>query len=183
MTTIIYGCPSEDAFTPRQATLLANLFQEPEWVTDGELQEIWNDKLIITTTEKSDITGFAEENLVPYQDALALIAGEPENASASVMSITDAIDLTALLIENDLCSDETPEHIKTDLRVLAVVFSHIQRMYPFSKSPDATPDMRHRKHAAKTAIRDFQNAMKGLLMSIQFGKYHATRTEQSREQQ
>lgn len=197
MTTIIYGCPSEDAFTPQQATLLANIYQEPEWITDDGLEmENWDDKLIITTADEIDITGFAEEDMVPYADALKMIETEhatkskpsriaPDVLHASKtqtgMTVTDGIDLVALLIENDLCSDETPEHIKADLRVLAQIIKPLQTLYPFTTADEIT-DLEHRKWEAREEVDCMRRMLFELSIQIDKGKFHTARTEKAEAQ-
>lgn len=197
MTTIIYGCPSEDEFTPQQATLLANIYQEPEWITDDGLEmENWDDKLIITTADEIDITGFAEEDMVPYADALKLIEAEhatksqpsriaPDVLHASKtqtgMTVTDGIDLVALLIENDLCSDETPEHIKADLRVLAQIIRLLQSTYPFTSSDEIT-DIAHRQYSAEMETRSMCDLIFVISRDIRNGKFHTVRTEKTEPQ-
>lgn len=197
MTTIIYGCPSEDEFTPQQATLLANIYQEPEWITDDGLEiENWDDKLIITTADEIDITGFAEEDMVPYADALKMIETEHATKSKpsriapdvmhaskaeSGMTVTDGIDLVALLIENDLCSDETPEHIKADLRVLAKIILTVQSTYPFTASDEIT-DIEHRKWEASEEVEAMSKMLSELSAQIKTGKFHITRSKQAEAQ-
>lgn len=197
MTTIIYGCPSEEAFTPQQATLLANIYQEPEWITDDGLEmENWDDKLIITTADEIDITGFAEEDMVPYADALKMIETEhatkskpsriaPDVLHASKtqtgMSVTDGIDLVALLIENDLCSNDIPEHIKADLRVLAQIIKILQSAYPFTATDEIT-DIEHRKWEVREEIYRMQQRLTDLLTEIDSGKFNANRTKQAEAQ-
>lgn len=199
MTTIICGCPSEDAFTPKQATLLANIYQEPEWITDDGLEmENWDDKLIITTADEIDITGFAEEDMVPYADALKLIENEPKSKpqhptriapdviqasrAESGMTVTDGIDLVALLIENDLCSDDTPEHIKADLRVLAQIIKLLQSSYPFTASDEIT-DIAHRQYAAEMETRSMCDLIFVISRDIRNGKFHTARTTEQAEAQ
>ena len=190
MTTIIYGCPSEDAFTPQQAILLCNSYQEPEWITDDGLEmENWNDKLIITTADEIDITGFGEEDMVPYADALKMVETEhatkskpsriaPDVLHASKaqtgMTVTDGIDLVALLIENDLCSDETPEHIKADLRVLTRIINLLQSAYPFTASDEIT-DIAHRQYSAEMETRSMCDLIFVISQDIRNGKFHNTR--------
>lgn len=197
MTTIIYGCPSEDAFTPQQAILLCNSYQEPEWITDDGLEmENWDDKLIITTADEIDITGFAEEDMVPYADALKMIKNEPESkpqhsgsvsldvihtSKESGMTVTDGIDLVALLIENDLCSDETPEHIKADLRVLAQIIKLLQSAYPFTTSDEIT-DIAHRQCQALNEVDYMRGALLELSVKIEKGKFHTARTKKAEAQ-
>lgn len=197
MTTIIYGCPSEDEFTPQQATLLANIYQEPEWITDDGLEmENWDDKLIITTADEIDITGFAEEDMVPYADALKMIKNEPESkpqhsgsvsldvihtSKESGLTVTDGIDLVALLIENDLCSDETPEHIKCDLRVLAQIIKRIQMIYPFTESSEVV-DIEHRKYMACDGVKLISDGIREIFTETKNGKYHTTRCKQTEAQ-
>lgn len=195
MTTIIYGCPSEDEFTPQQATLLANIYQEPEWITDDGLEmENWNDKLIITTAQKVEIHGFDDDELISYDEAMAFIQNEPESKPQhpnriapdvlhaskmqTGMTVTDGIDLVALLIENDLCSDETPEHIKADLRVLANIIRILQSAYPFTASNDIT-DIAHRQYAADIETRSMRDLLFILSRDIRNGKFHTTRTEKA----
>lgn len=193
MTTIIYGCPSEDEFTPQQATLLANIYHEPEWITDDGLEmENWDDKLIITTADEIDITGFAEEDMVPYADALKLIINEPEaktqpsriapdvicaSKAESGMTVTDGIDLVALLIENDLCAEETPEHIKADLRVLANIIKTLQAIYPFT-APDEITDIAHRQWEAHEEVKCMASMLIELAAEVEKGKYHTARADQ-----
>lgn len=197
MTTIIYGCPSENAFTPQQATLLANIYQEPEWITDDGLEmENWDDKLIITTADEIDITGFAEEDMVPYADALKMIETEhatkskPSRIAPDVMhasktqtsmTVTDGIDLVALLIENDLCSDDTPEHIKGDLRVLEQIIKMIQMIYPFTAS-DEVVDTEHRKYIACEEVKLLSQRMREIFTETNNGKYHKSRIKQAEAQ-
>ena len=197
MTTIIYGCPSEDAFTPQQATLLANIYQEPEWITDDGLEmENWDDKLIITTAPKVEIHGFDEDELISYEEAMEFIQNQPEDKTQpsriaqevmhaskteSGMTITDGIDLVALLIENDLCSEETPEHIKVDLRVLAIVIRILQSTYPFTTSPEIT-DIAHRQWRSSEDIREISSVLRELCIDIGKGKFHTARTEKAEEQ-
>lgn len=190
MTTIIYGCPSEDEFTPEQATLLANIYQEPEWIADDGLEmENWDDKLIITTAPKVEIHGFDEDDLISYDEAMEFIQNEPASkpqhsgsvsldvihtSKESGMTVTDGIDLVAMLIENDLCSDDTPEHIKADLRVLAIVIRILQSIYPFTTSPDIT-DIEHRKWRASEEIGELNSLLFALSVEIKAGKFHNTR--------
>lgn len=198
MTTIIYGCPTEEAFTPQQATLLANIYQEPEWITDDGLEmESWDDKLIITTAPKVEIHGFDEDELISYDEAMAFIQNEPKNKpqhptgiapdvlhaskAESGMTVTDGIDLVALLIENDLCSDETPEHIKADLRVLAQIISLLQSTYPFTASNEIT-DIAHRQYSAEMETRSMCDLIFVISRDIRNGKFHTTRTEKAEAQ-
>lgn len=198
MTTIIYGCPSEDAFTPQQATLLANIYQEPEWITDDGLEMgNWDDKLIITTADEIDITGFAEEDMVPYADAIKMIENEteskpqhPTNIAPDVlhaskmqtgMTVTDGIYLVELLIENDLCSNDTPEHIKADLRVLAQIIKRIQMIYPFTESSEVV-DIEHRKYMACDGVKLISDGIREIFTETKNGKYHTTRRKQTEAQ-
>lgn len=197
MTTMIYGCPSEEEFTPQQATLLANIYQEPEWITDDGLEmENWDDKLIITSAPKVEIHGFEEDELISYDEAMAFIQNEPENkpqhhASVSLdvihtskesgMSVTDGIDLVALLIENDLCSDETPEHIKADLRVLSGIILILQSVYPFT-ADDQITDIKQRLFNASQQTKEISRLVWILSGSIDAGKFQATRAEKAEEQ-
>lgn len=198
MTTIIYGCPSEDAFTPKQATMLANIYQEPEWITDDGLEmKNWDDKLIITTADEIDITGFAEEDMVLYADALKMIQSEPESKPQhptriapdvlhaskmqTGMTVTDGIDLVALLIENDLCSDDTPEHIKADLRVLSGIIKILQSVYPFT-SDDAMTDIKHRLFNASHKTKEISRLAELFAGVIDTGKFHNIRNEKAEAQ-
>lgn len=189
MTTIIYGCPSENAFTPQQATLLANIYQESEYKKCDDLgPENWDDKLIITTAMEDEIIGFAEEDMVPYADALALIQNEPETNTCNqqpalkpCMTVSDGIDLVALLIENDLCSDETPEHIKADLRVLTQIIKLLQSTYPFTASDEIT-DIAHRQYSAEMETRSMCDLISVISQDIRHGKFHTTRTKQAEAQ-
>lgn len=191
MTTIIYGCPSEDEFTPQQATLLANIYQETEWITDDGLEmENWNDKLIITTAPKVEIHGFDEDDLISYDEAMEFIQNEPANKTqhptriapdvihavkaAAGMTVTDGIDLVALLIENDLCSDDTPEYIKADLRVLANIIKMLQSAYPFTASDEIT-DIAHRQYNATEELNSIIETTKVLNEATKAGKFHNTR--------
>lgn len=198
MTTIIYGCPTTEEFTPQQATLLANIYHEPKWITDDGLEmENLDDKLIITTADEIEITGFAEEDMVPYADALKMIKNEPESKSQhptgitpdvlhasktqTGMSVTDGIDLVALLIENDLCSDETPEHIKADLRVLSGIIKILQSAYPFT-TDDQITDIKHRLFNASQEVKEISRLTGILAGAIDAGKFHTTRTEKAEAQ-
>lgn len=198
MTTIIYGCPTEDEFTPQQATLLANIYHEPEWITDDGLEmENWNDKLIITTAPKVKIHGFDEDELISYDEAMAFIQNEPESKphqpsriapdvlhaskTQTSMTVTDGIDLVALLIENDLCSDETPEHIKADLRVLAQIVKMLQTLYPFTATDEIT-DIEHRKWEAREEVDCMRRMLLELSIQIDKGKFHTARTEKAEAQ-
>lgn len=198
MTTIIYGCPSEDEFTPQQATLLANIYQETEWITDDGLEmENWDDKLIITTAPKVEIHGFDEDDLISYDEAMEFIKNEPASKTqhptriesdvihavkaAAGMTVTDGIDLVALLIENDLCSDETPEHIKADLRVLAQIIKLLQSSYPFTASDEIT-DIAHRQYSAETETRSMCDLIFVISQDIRNGKFHTARTKKSEAQ-
>lgn len=198
MTTIIYGCPTEDAFTPQIATMLCNIYHESEWITDDGLEmENLDDKLIITTADEIDITGFAEEDMVPYADALKLIETEAESKPQhltriapdvmraskveSGMTVTDGIDLVALLIENDLCLDDTPEHIKCDLRVLAQIIKMLQMIYPFTASNDVT-DIEHRKYIACDEVKLISQRIREIFTETKNGKYHTSRTKKTEAQ-
>ena len=198
MTTIIYGCPSEDEFTPQQATLLANIYHEPEWIKDDGLEmENWDDKLIITTAPKVEIHGFDEDHLISYDETMAFIQNEPASKpqqpsriapdvmhaskAESGMTVTDGIDLVALLIENDLCSDETPEHIKADLRVLAKIILTVQSTYPFTASDEIT-DIEHRKWEASEEVEAMSKMLSELSAQIKTGKFHITRSKQAEAQ-
>lgn len=199
MTTIIYGCPTEDAFTPQQATLLANIYHEPEWITDDGLEmENWNDKLIITTAPKVEIHGFDDDELISYDEAMAFIQNEPESnpqqpsriapdvlhasKTQTGMTVTDGIDLVALLIENDLCSDDTPEHIKADLRVLSGIIKILQSAYPFT-SDDAMTDIKHRLFNASHKTKEISRLAELFAGVIDTGKFHTTRTTEKAEAQ
>ncbi|MBX3629342.1 MAG: hypothetical protein KF908_05385 [Nitrosomonas sp.] len=95
---------------------------------------------------------------------------------ASGMTVTDAIDLVDLMIEHDLCSDETPEHIKADLRVLAQIVRCVQAIYPFTNSEfDENLD---RQLNAKDLVETMRKFLTVISNDISKGKYHATRTEQ-----
>lgn len=199
MTTIIYGCPSEDEFTPQQATLLANIYQEPEWITDDGLEmESWDDKLIITTAPKVEIHGFDEDELISYDEAMAFIQNETESKpqhptsiapdvihaskTQTGMTVTDGIDLVAMLIENDLCSDDTPKHIKADLRVLAQIITELQILYPFANNDQLT-DMTERKWLAIEAIAELSTILAELEEKTREGKFHTARTTEKAEAQ
>lgn len=191
MTTIIYGCPSDDAFTPQQATLLANICHEPEWIIDDGLEmEKWDDKLIITTAREIEIHGSEEGDFFSYDEAMALIQNDLKNKPEQQtrinkfdpgMTVTDGIDLVALLIENDLCSDETPEHIKADLRVLAQIIKMIQMIYPFTASDDVA-DIEHRKYIACEELRLMSQRMREIFTETNNGKYHKSRIKQAEAQ-
>lgn len=184
MTTIIYGCPSDDAFTPQQATLLANICHEPEWIIDDGLEmEKWDDKLIITTAREIEIHGSEEGDFFSYDEAMALIQNDLKNKPEQQtrinkfdpgMTVTDGIDLVALLIENDLCSDETPEHIKTDLRVLAQIIKMLQTAYPFTVD-DGITDIAHRQYNAIEEMNSIIEITQELREETKAGKFHNTR--------
>lgn len=193
MTTIIYGCPTEDEFTPQQATLLANIYQEPEWITDDGLEmENWNDKLIITTAPRVEIHGFDEDELISYDEAMAFIQNEPASKTQhptriapdvlhasktqTGMTVTDGIDLVALLIENDLCSDYTPEHIKADLRVLAQIIKMLQTAYPLTVDDEIT-DIAHRQYNAIEELNSIIEITQELREETKAGKFHNTRQQ------
>lgn len=192
MTTIIYGCPSDDAFTPQQATLLANICHEPEWIIDDGLEmEKWDDKLIITTAREIEIHGSEEGDFFSYDEAMALIQNDLKNKPEQQtrinkfdpgMTVTDGIDLVALLIENDLCSDETPEHIKADLRVLAQIIRLLQSTYPFTASDEIT-DIAHRQYTAEMEIRSMCDLIFAISSDIRKGKFHTARTTEKAEAQ
>lgn len=197
MTTIIYGCASEDVFTPQIATMLCNIYHETEWITDDGLEmENWDNKLIITTAPKVEIHGFDEDELISYDEAMAFIQNQPEDKTQpsriaqevmhaskteSGMTITDGIDLVALLIENDLCSNDTPEHIKADLRVLAIIIRILQSIYPFTASPEIT-DIAHRQWRSAEDIDEISSLLLALSIEIRAGKFHTARTQQTEAQ-
>lgn len=158
--------------------------------------ENWDDKLIITTAPKVEIHGFDEDDLISYDEAMAFIQNEPETKSqpsriapdvigavkaATGMTVTDGIDLVALLIENDLCSDETPEHIKCDLRVLAQIIKRIQMIYPFTESSEVV-DIEHRKYMACDGVKLISEGIREIFTETKNGKYHTTRTEKAEAQ-
>jgi len=191
MTTIIYGCPSDDAFTPQQATLLANICHEPEWIIDDGLEmEKWDDKLIITTAREIEIHGSEEGDFFSYDEAMALIQNDLKNKPEQQtrinkfdpgMTVTDGIDLVALLIENDLCSDQTPEHIKADLRVLAQIIKTLQCSYPFTEPVEIT-DIAHRQFNAELETRYICDLIFVISRDVGNGKFHTTRTEKAEAQ-
>ena len=191
MTTIIYGCPSDDAFTPQQATLLANICHEPEWIIDDGLEmEKWDDKLIITTAREIEIHGSEEGDFFSYDEAMALIQNDLKNKPEQQtrinkfdpsMTVTDGIDLVALLIENDLCSDQTPEHIKADLRVLAQIIKILQSAYPFTEPAEIT-DITHRQFKAELETGYIRDMLFSIVRDIRNGKFHTTRTEKAEAQ-
>lgn len=168
-------------------------------MTDDGLEiEIWNDKLIITTADEIDITGFAEEDMVTYANALQLIEDEPESKpqhpsridpdvlhaskAESGMTVTDGIDLVAMLIENDLCSDDTPEHIKADLRVLSGVIRILQSVYPFT-ADDQITDIKHRLFNASQRIKEISRLTELFAGVIDTGKFHTARTTEKADAQ
>lgn len=90
------------------------------------------------------------------------------------MTVTDGIDLVALLIENDLCSDDTPEHIKADLSVFAQIIKMLQTAYPFTVD-DEIADIAHRQYNATEELNSIIEITQELREETKAGKFHNTR--------
>lgn len=198
MTTLIYNCGNpETAFNLQQLTYLANTYQETSHTTQWQLGEDLPDMLIVSDIDRETAQSLdlAEEDIVDYYDAIKLLtqasdakmrADKPQcdiimppdttTQLNQVISVSESIDLTAMLIDNDLCDDCMPEHIKADLRVLKHTIGAIQNLYPF------TPDnlkigLPGRIARCVSAMNALYNEIGEICNSTAEGKFHKVRTD------
>lgn len=94
------------------------------------------------------------------------------------MTVTDAIDLVAMLIENDLCSDETPEHIKPDMRVLQRIIAAVQQGFPeymFRVDEDDLVNKNATRDRTLRAINTLSVNISAIQIDAIEGKFHSPR--------
>lgn len=208
MTTLIYSCGNpETAFTAQQLTYLANTYQETSYTTDWQPGEQLPDMLIVSDIDRETAQSLdlAEEDIVDYYDAIKLLtqasddkmradkpqcdiimpaglmpAGHiPPQQRNDTMTVTDAIDLAAMLIDNDLCDNSIPEHTKADLRVLKRLIDAIQANHPFTT--DTSADRTKRQENCIKALRSIIIDITNIKIDVVHNKFHNARTAAEEE--
>ena len=196
MATIIYNTPNPVPLTEKNMTLLANMYHESEYTTEWDPCDDIPDKLIITDAPLEIIFDmFAEEDIVSYDEALKLLAGEttnntptdiatpaeqlPRPCDRDEISVTEGIYLLLALIEHELIKDETPEHIKADLRCLQAIVHSIIKHYPFTPESGEVSVVAG-QYRCTSGMREIMREIMVIYEDAFNGKYHVKRGQDSK---
>jgi len=184
MTTVIYNAPPK-AMSYAQTEILRKVFGEEntrlDW-TPG--QSIPSDHLIITAEGIEKFKNImAEEDLVNFDEAAETYLAElnpvsdiihPDDCPEPKLSVTDALMVLGMTIKETIQEDDTPEHIKADLRCLQQLVTALEAAYPFTPENDLS-DLSARKHKCVTNLRELVKKNMTIFQDTIEGKFHQQR--------